>query len=293
MSQFVLGITERSSELKERLLFEMNTLDQSGLPARLNEERVGDATFYCCEVDASGNGARVRSMTDAEEVFRSAIAQAVAQTIIGDFELQFLRSTLKVRKPQYAPDECDEVVTRTRNEIHRLEAVGRSERCEIANRVLHHVNEERLLNFDGFVRFRLRNYMKELTDCLTATINRYESDREYIEFVELLRYFMECQEPSVDELHILPDEYGSFSLVDQSGSVLHDDYLESFVKDLSIDGHVRREDLLISALITLAPTHVHCHLPPEVWNLTTLEKVLSSRMQYCHGCGRCQGFRGH
>ncbi len=293
MSQYVVSVTERSAGLKERLEFEMNALGRSGLPSRLNEERVGDATFLRCEIDPSTQSARVANESEVEEAFRSAIAQAVSQTIVGDYEQQYLRSALKLRKPQYAPDECDEVIALVRREIERMEEVGRSGRREIPSRVLHHVSEERLLNLDGFVRFRLRDYTKELRECLAVTLRRYESDREYVEFVDLLRSFMESQEPSVDELHILPDEFGAFSLVDQGGSVVHDDYLESFVKDLSTDGHVIREDLLLSALITLAPIRVRCHLQPERWNLMTLERVLADRLQYCPGCERCQEHRSH
>lgn len=281
MAQLVVGTMLCGKELRKRLATELGVLEQAGLSCSVAEERAGQVTLFRCAPGALS--------PDALELFRGAVAQAVGAVVIERLEVDWLRRLLRKEKPQYGPDEIARVVEKARAELDHLSAAGRSERANVSAHLLAHLWEESVLNVEGFFRFRLRCYAEEISRCLAAAVRRFEKEREHAEFVQLLRFFLECQEPVVDELHILPDGQGSFSLEDPAGAVVHDGDLEEFVTDLSVDGQVRREDLLISALITLAPQHVYCHLRPDTWNLVTLEDVLAERLDYCTGCARCRG----
>ena len=296
MFQVIVGATASHAALRGRLERELRALSEAGMPAMLREECLGGTTFFHCSLCPSvetppGPGAQTTWRAPIEESFKAAIAAAVAATIVEDVEPQLLRRRLKRARPKYSREELDDVVARAAAELDRLAALERSERARIAERLLEYLWEERLVHVEGFVRFRLQEYVRQAASCLEIAVKRFEAEREHVEFVKTLRYFMECQEPVVEELHILPDGYDSFRLEDPGGTVVHDGYLEEFVSDLSADGTVSREDLLVSALITLAPQHVRCHLHPGAWNLVTLERVLAGRMEYCTGCTRCRKFR--
>lgn len=279
MAQLVVGTTWCDEELRERLANELRVLEQAGLPCSVTEERAGPVTLFYCSLHAPS--------PDARESLRTAVAQAVGYVVVERLEVEWLRRLLRRQRPQYTAEEIAGVVEKARAELDHRTAAGRGERANVSARLLAHLGEESVLNVEGFFRFRLRSYADEIARCLRVAVRRFEKEREYAEFVKLLRFFLECQEPVVEELHILPDGQGSFSLEDPEGAIVHDGDLEEFVTDLSFDGQVRREDLLISALLTLAPQHVYCHLRPDVWNLVTLEDVLAERLNYCSGCARC------
>ena len=56
---------------------------------------------------------------------------------------------------------------------------------------------------EGFIRFRLKDYIEELKYIIDGSVDELLIDREYNEFIKLLRYFVEIQEPKVEEVHVL------------------------------------------------------------------------------------------
>ena len=54
------------------------------------------------------------------------------------------------------------------------------------------------LNLEGFVRFRTKDYWDFLCETVDSAADAYLINREYQEFIRLLRYFVELQEPKVD-----------------------------------------------------------------------------------------------
>lgn len=288
MVSYVVGASAGAPQLKGRLLREFDLLAQAGITLNVREEQVGEATYFQCELADETSTADTKVREDVEELFRFAIAQAVAESIVGDQETNLLRRILQARRPHYEPEEIDEVLARARLELEaRMSEAMVSPRGTIGERVLTYVCEEGTLNVDGFVQFRLRAYVREWERILAATLKGYEAEKKHDEFLGALRHFMESQEPSVEELHILPNGFGSFELVDHRGSAVYDDHLERFVKDLATDGHVRREELLLSVLVTLAPMRVWCHWHPGSDVMENIERVLKERLVHCTGCARC------
>ena len=108
---------------------------------------------------------------------------------------------------------------------------------------------------------------------------------------EVQRYFVDIQEPKVDEVHILLKRGSIFKLVDKDGKQIENEYLNGFSIDLMTNS-INYDDLLISALITLAPREVTIHTKEknefrEI--LKTVENIFGARARYCPGCQICPG----
>ncbi len=56
------------------------------------------------------------------------------------------------------------------------------------------------LILDGFVNFRLKDYMKDLEEIVDKAVDDFLMEREYKEFIRLLRYFVDIQEPKISTL---------------------------------------------------------------------------------------------
>ena len=76
------------------------------------------------------------------------------------------------------------------------------------------MKSENFIIIDGFVNFRLTDYIKELGDIADKAVEEYIAEREYNEFIKLLRYFVEIQESKLDTINIIPSEEGSYFLID-------------------------------------------------------------------------------
>src|SRR5690606_24115804 len=128
--------------------------------------------------------------------------------------------------------------------------------------------------------FRMKEYLQELDGCVETALRRLEAEREHREFVALLHFLLENQEPRVELVHVLPGRGGSFSLLDGEGWAIDHHYLEGFVFDLAF-GEVNLEDLLVSALVTLSPVRIVLHPPLEALDTAFLREVFAERLTGC------------
>jgi hypothetical protein len=81
----------------------------------------------------------------------------------------------------------------------------------------------------------------------------------------------------------------AFRLRDKDRQVIESDYLDGILLDQA-DTEMNYEDLLVSALITLAPKEVVLHIKNEGQydnTVTTLKNVFSNRVMVCMGCDLC------
>ncbi|HBS58116.1 MAG TPA: putative sporulation protein YtxC, partial [Firmicutes bacterium] len=134
-----------------------------------------------------------------------------------------------------------------------------------------------------------KEYRLELLDAVDKAVDDFMMDREYKEFIRLLRYFVDVQEPRIEEVHVIVQANGLFRILDSSGKTINNQYLEGFVvENAEID--LNYGDLLISALITIAPQSVTLHGPnikqaSEV--IETIHSVFDGRVCICDGCELC------
>ncbi len=114
-------------------------------------------------------------------------------------------------------------------------------------------------------------------------------EREYREFVQLLKYFVDIQESKIESVHVLIKGGGVFKLYDGNMRPVRSDYLEGYIIDLA-DNEINYEDLLISALITIAPKEITLHYKNNngmIATLDTIKKVFAGRIKECKGCKLC------
>lgn len=133
-------------------------------------------------------------------------------------------------------------------------------KAKIYRKTFEYLQENREIILRGFVRFRLKEYWNHLSEAVEAGIDEYLEEKQYQEFVELLRYFISNQETNYNVVHVVPAP-GNFLLYDEASQPIHLEQLDA-VFSLS-EQKCREEDYLISALVTLAPKQIVFHLAED------------------------------
>lgn len=225
--------------------------------------------------------------------FKEQVAEIVAAFVVERWEMTLLENMLLNMYEGLDAEGVEEICRRARfildqGENSCLQLQQREE--AIAARVQEYFQENSWLNIDGFVRFRLPDYLAELEQALEEAVDEYLLEKEYDEFIRLLRYFVDAQEPRVEKVHVVLGPGGGFQLYDSENRNLNSDYLEGFVVDMA-DSELNYEDLLISALITIAPRQVILHTVDKSRHhnaVNTIKSVFGERLIQCGGCSRCQ-----
>lgn len=279
---------EALPSLRDRLFHEIQRLQAEGLPVDVTEKKRGELVFLNCCLDDP-----IRApMKNPCETIRMAAAQALSSMVLEDLPPVLLGRFLQKQYSHFAPEEQDSIVQRAcalLPEIaHQPCFAGKSLslREVIRGQILDYLHGHQELVVEGFVRFRMKEYVQALMDILERAVDGFLLDREYQEFIRLLRYFVELQKPLLDEVHVVIRPSGLFRLLDSNHQVITNEYLEGEVAQLA-EGVVDYEDLLISALITMAPRRIVLHFRGHQAVSETLRNIFQSRVVSCPGCALC------
>ena len=159
----------------------------------------------------------------------------------------------------------------------------------IINKIQECISENQEINVDGFLTFRMRKLRKEIEEVIEKVIEMYMVEKEYNEFVKLLKYFVNIQECKIEEVNIIINEDNKYKVEDKEGRDLYKDFLKELTGDEK-DLEVNIEDILISGLITSSPENIVIHGKENCNNkefLETIENVIGNKVRYCDKIDEC------
>lgn len=159
---------------------------------------------------------------------------------------------------------------------------------------LHHIIFEHFQSHDelileGFITFRLKSYCEELDDLLEKAVEEYVMEREYREFIRLLKYFVDIQEPKLDVINVfLCNNERGFILLDSELNTISKEYINEIEKE-GANNNINGQDLLISLLITIAPNKIIVHSTNKKDKdvIETINNIFFDRVHICSGCKLC------
>ncbi len=137
------------------------------------------------------------------------------------------------------------------------------------NRIYEYLVNNDYMNINGFLKFRLRDFMEYIIEIKDRGLEDYLVQKDYNEFIELLKYFVQIQEEKIDILKIYIEKNGNFRLCDKHDQALENNYTKDIIS-LALRENMNYEDFLISALITICPK--------EIWVYDYLENNMSNEM---------------
>ena len=302
-----IGASSNVDALRDRLYLESNKLQNRGVKLVLSTREAGNITFLGCDLIPSDRSSRVAE--NQRLAFRHYLAQAVSDLIVTEWERVILSKLVNHQKNYFNPDERKQILKRAERYLELTDGliipgIGEQQlgfpikclnnRCnKIRQEVLEylHINDE--LVIDGFLRFRLKGYINQLEQAVDSAIDELIMEREYQDFIRLLQYFVEIQEPRASQVHVVLKPTGIFKIYDSQGEPVDNEYQDGFLLDV-IDTDLNYEDLLISALITIAPQQITIHqseLDRAVVSIDTIQRVFDGRVVICKGCDHCKRFR--
>jgi putative sporulation protein YtxC len=230
-------------------------------------------------------------------LYRSTAA-ALAEYIVQELEEQLLTSIIR---KQYKIEREEELATIVRFCLEMLgsiqpspaerdpfsEADRKRRKQKVADELDMFLQENTELNLIGFVTFRLQTYWNELRDAAEYAIDEFVMDKQYQEFISLLRYFVDLQEPKFPLVHLLHKTGHEFIVCDERLQPLEHKPVDRIVAEM-VEYEMNVEDMVISTLVTIAPKQVVIHTrQPELQIIRTIESIFGLRVSVCVGCGSC------
>ncbi len=195
--------------------------------------------------------------------------KALANYIINKYESKILKRIIQKNHPDIPHYTVNEIV-KTKDEVDY------NERVEVVENILKgYFKENKNCNVEGIVNFRFYEYKKVLNALSEDLVDIYYLNREYDDFIELLRYFISVQDSRPELIYLVVNRYGMYTILNEKRQDITNRCLSEFLRPEDIRNECF-DDLLISIVITLAPKKILVENREYIKNkqlFETLEKV--------------------
>ena len=213
---------------------------------------------------------------------------ALADYIINKYEKKILKRIILNNYGDLKPFQLQDIV-RHLPELEQDRETGRAKRRSVVKDGLYSYFEENdSASVEGLVTFRMKEYEALLTQAAEQLFDIYLTHKEYEEFIELLRYFVNVQSARPHLTHLIVHSRGMYTILNEDKEDITAECISDFARpeEISADNF---DDLLISMLITLAPEKIIVHNSVDIKNaelFDTINKVFG-KVEYCTGCEMC------
>jgi len=153
------------------------------------------------------------------------------------------------------------------------------------------ITEESIV-LEGFVNFRLSNYMKNLDYIIDIAVNKFITDKEYLEFVNMLKLYITLT-PSKASLTHLVYFGGESILLDKDKKIIpldDDSFNMKYLSDISFSSN----DYALNALLSMPPKKLVIHLMDKNSNdefINTLKLIFENKYEICSSCELCRLYK--
>lgn len=145
----------------------------------------------------------------------------------------------------------------------------------------------KVMVLDGFINFRIKKYMDILDDVVSKSVNHFVIEKEYMEFISLLKLYINSQNYGCELVHIVFSDSESILLDEKKNLILITDdiFNAKYLGDISFSSN----DYILNSLLNLLPKKIYIHLIDGYADefINTLQLVFENRSVLCTDCDIC------
>lgn len=290
MQCLCIGVNDCAESVKGYISNEIEKLNKSGIDCFVSDSvDLDGSTSVICTINQ-----KEKSTPEYDELVLS-VSNALADYIIEQYEEKLILRIINSNYCYFNTIEKKEILRLAlliiknddKNFLSSLYMIRR--RNIIIRKLIEYFESSEKVILDGFVNFRLKDYMKDLEEIVDKAVDDFLTEREYKEFIRLLRYFVDIQEPKFNVIHVLVGYDGKYILLDENKREITNECIQEFMNDIP-EGEINYDDLLVSSLITMAPKKVVIHSSKSFRNkelLETIKNVFWGKSIICPDCELC------
>lgn len=226
-----------------------------------------------------------------EESFSYFLSNLITEVILEFYEEKLIYQILNYNYFYFDEYErlqiCDNCIDMVENE----EEATKNKRKEIIQKaLLLYIQEHKSMILEGFVNFRLKEYISYLDNTIDNAVNQFIIEKEYNEFISLLKIYIDSKIPECEILHLIYINGESILLDSEKNivSVSENIYNAKYLSDISFSSN----DFALNTLLSLLPAKIEMHvIGIEDEFIDTIKQIFEGRISVCKDCNICRTYR--
>lgn len=215
------------------------------------------------------------------------VAELISNTIIEFYEEKIITRIINSNY-FYFDDYEKKIILENCKEFCRLES---EEKKEILYQAVEkYIKENKSIILDGIINFRIQEYIKVLDNIVDMAVNQYIIEKEYTEFINLLRTYVNTNDLGVNLLHLIYTN-GESILLDEKKNIVplsENIFNAKYLSDITFSSN----DYALNTLLTKLPRKIEIHIIDEEDEfINTLKLIFEDRIYICKDCNICKTYK--
>lgn len=153
------------------------------------------------------------------------------------------------------------------------------------------LSNNKTLILHGFINFRINSYFKILDDIVSEAVNQFVVEKEYTEFISLLKLYIASQSSNCEIVHMIYSSSESI-LLDSNKEIIsisNDNFKAKYLSDITFSSN----DYTLNSLLTLLPKKIYIHLIDNNIDefINTIQAIFENKTYICKDCSICSLYK--
>lgn len=248
-----------------------------------------DDTCFCCKKFKHYKNVIIHYSGNDNELFINKISSILSLLVIDELEPYLLERIIKANYFYFDFNERKQILElcfeMTGNDFYDT---FDKKLNSLFNSFYEFLLKNKSIVLHGFINFRIKNYLEILDNVVNEAVNSYIIEKEYLEFISLLRLYINSQKSGCELVHIIYNNEESILLDENKEiiSVSKDALNTKYLSDISFSSN----DYTLNSLLTLLPKKIYIHLIDCYIDefITTLKAIFEEKVTICTDCDICR-----
>ena len=221
------------------------------------------------------------------EKFENIVSDIIKDAIFIFYQKNILKRIINVNYFYFDQFEKNKIYE---NSIEYIKQDKQEIEENLFKQINHYIKENKNIVLDGIVNFRIYEYIKMLDNIVDMAVNKYIIEREYKEFINLLKIYVNSTDTKTEIIHLIYTN-GESILLDKEKNIIQMNNEINNVKYLS-DISFSSNDIALNTLLSMLPKRVEIHIiDKEDEFIETLKKIFENRIKICKECNICKTYK--
>lgn len=224
--------------------------------------------------------------------FYNSLSNIITKCIINYYEENLIHDNINLNYFYFNSYEKKKILENTIN-LLKDEKTSILRYDYINNEAFKKINNHHSLYLQSFINFSLSNYITFLNNQIDIAVNKFLIDKEYLEFVNILRLYIksESNDSKIEHLHLIYKDKTSIIIDDDKNIISSNDNIKraKYISDISFSSN----DFALNTLLNLVPKKITLHLIDGYCDefINTLKLIFQERVIVCEDCDICNLYR--
>jgi len=218
-----------------------------------------DNVYFSCNKFKFYNNIIIHYLGNDDELFLTKLSNMFSFLIIDIHEEIIIKNIISYNYFYFDSFETEKILKIALEQLSEdLNYIEQGRDLLIFNSSYTYLKENKHIYIDGFINFRLKDYINFLNKIVDTAVNTFIVEREYLEFISLLKIYINSKTPSKETVHLVYN-IDNPVLLDSRKNIIDINKKISNTKYLS-DISFSNNDYILNTLLSILPSKIIIHL---------------------------------